>query len=155
VTTGAAVAEFVVRARRARPNDRIEAYKVRTFGNSSAISDAIVPLILAREKTGTFALESEFEGTPNDAPKVGDFYVVTHFDGDPALLYRVTEIERVPFAEISHAHVQVEGPNARTVPVWRKIHWAYWGGILRAQGREPREDMPVLFQRFEVIFPER
>jgi uncharacterized protein YhfF len=148
------VAEFVARARRGRPNDRIDAYKVRTFGNSAAISDVIMPLILSREKTGTFALESEFAHAPNEAPKVGDVYVVTRFDGHPALLYRITEVERVPFSEISHEHVQVEGPNARTVSVWRQIHWAYWGGILRAQGREPSEDMPVLFQRFEVIFPE-
>jgi uncharacterized protein YhfF len=152
--TSVAVAEFVARAQRARPNDRLESYKVRTFGNSAAISDVIVPLILSREKTGTFALESEFEHSPNEAPKVGDVYVVTHFGGDPALLYRVTEVERVPFSQISHAHVQVEGPNARTVPVWRKIHWDYWGATLRAQGREPSEQMPVLFQRFEVIFPE-
>jgi uncharacterized protein YhfF len=154
VTSSTAVAEFVERARRARPNERIDSYKVRTFGNSAAISDVIVPLILSRAKTGTFALESEFERAPSEAPRVGDNYVVTHFGGDPVLLYRLTEVERVPFSDISHAHVQVEGPNARTVPVWREIHWAYWGGILRAQGREPSEDMPVLFQRFEVIFPE-
>jgi uncharacterized protein YhfF len=155
VTASTAVAEFVAHARRARPNDHIESYKVRTFGNSAAISNVILPLILSGEKTGTFALESEFEHAPTEVPRAGDHYVVTHFGGEPALLYRLTEVERVPFAQISHAHVQVEGPNARTVPVWRKIHWAYWGGILRAQGREPREDMPVLFQRFEVIFPER
>ncbi len=68
------------------------------------------------------------------------------------LLYRVTEVETVPFEGINHDHVQVEGPNARNVEVWRNIHWDYWGGMLRAKGREPSMQMPVVFHRFEVLY---
>lgn len=149
----ASIESFVAQARAALPHEPIAHYKVRTYGNSAAIADVIIPLILKREKTGTFALESEFEHPPELAPTVGDYYVVTRFTGEPVLLYRITEVQRVAFNDINHEHVQVEGPNARTVPVWRKIHWDYWGQILRQQGRTPDERMPVLFQRFEVLYP--
>ena len=117
------------------------------------MGDVLVPLILAGEKTGTFALAAEFESDPSRAPEVGDWYVVTWFDGPPALIYRVTFVETVPFEGINHDHVQVEGPTARDVKAWRDIHWPYWGAMLRQQGREPSMQMPVIFHRYEVVYP--
>jgi uncharacterized protein YhfF len=146
---------FVAAARAALPGERIDHYKVRTFGGSKAMSDIIVPLIETRQKTGTFALAAEFEANPARAPQVGDLYVVTHLDGTPALLYRITFVETVPFEGIDHDHVQVEGPKARDVGVWRDIHWDYFGAIMRSMGREPSMRMPIVFQRFEVLFPPR
>ncbi|MCU0759205.1 MAG: ASCH domain-containing protein [Steroidobacteraceae bacterium] len=148
------VEEFVAAARAARPDLQFDRYKVRTFGGSKAMADVIVPLILAGEKTGTFALAAEFESDPERAPRVGDWYVVTWFEGPPALLYRVTEVEVVPFEGIGERHVQVEGPSARDVKVWRDIHWPYWGGMMKQWGREPSMQMPVIFQRYEVVYPE-
>lgn len=147
------VEEFLAAARAAVPPHLIGAVKVRTFGSSAAMADVIIDLIAAGEKTGTFALAAEFDAAPEQAPAVGDLYVVTRFQGPAVLLYRITAIERVPFEGINHDHVQVEGPSARTVEVWRKIHWDYWGGLLRARGREPDMQMPVIFQRFEVLYP--
>lgn len=144
---------FLAEARAALPDERIEPVKVRSFGSSAKMANIIVPLILAGEKTGTFALASEFERDPALAPRLGDWYVVTWFDGPPALLYRITEVQTVPFEGIDHGHVQVEGPQARDVAIWRRIHWDYWGGLLRAQGREPSMQMPVIFQRFELRYP--
>lgn len=148
-----AIEEFIAAARSVNPDAAIEHCKVRTFGGSAAMANIIIPLILNGEKTGTFALASEFDSDPAAAPQVGEDYVVTWFEGPPALLYRVTEVEIVPFEGIDHAHVQVEGPGARSVEVWRKIHWDYWGGMLRRLGREPSMAMPVIFHRFEVLYP--
>ncbi len=148
-----AVEEFIAAARSVNPDAAIGPCKVRTFGGSPAMANIIIPLILTGQKTGTFAMLSEFEANPAAAPQVGDDYVVTWFEGPPALLYRMTEVEIVPFEGINHEHVQVEGPGARSVDAWRKIHWEYWGGMLRRQGREPSMSMPVAFQRFEVLYP--
>lgn len=148
-----AIEEFVAAARLVNPEAGIGRVKVRTFGGSAAMANVIVPLILTGQKTGTFALASEFESDPAAAPRVGDDYVVTWFEGPPALLYRVTEVQLVPFEGISDEHVQVEGPNARNVEAWRRIHWDYWGGMLRRQGREPSMTMPVIFHRFKVLYP--
>jgi uncharacterized protein YhfF len=147
------IEEFIAAARAVLPHEKIERYKVRTYGDSKAMADVIIPLILAGEKTGTFALAAEFDAEPERAPKPGEYYVVTHFEGPPALLYRITFVETVPFAGIDHDRVQVEGPNARRVDLWRNIHWDYWGGMMRRMGREPSMQMPVIFQRFELLYP--
>lgn len=148
------VEEFVAAARAARPDLQIDRYKLRSFGGSKAMADIIIPLVQSGEKTGTFALGAEFESDPSRAPQVGDWYVVTWFEGPPVLLFRVTEVEVVPFEGISDRHVEVEGPNARDVKVWRDIHWPYWGAMLRKMGREPSMQMPVIFHRFEVVYPQ-
>jgi len=128
-------------------------YKTRTFGRSAEMANILVPLIASREKTGTFALAAEYERDPSARPYTGDYFVVAWFDGRPALVYRVTEVATVPFSGIGPGHVAVEGPNARQVDIWRKIHWPYWSGMLREWGQEPSEDMPVIFQRFELLYP--
>lgn len=148
-----AVERFIAEARAALPGESIGSFKVRTYGGSEAMSNIIVPLILQGQKTGTFAMAAEYEQDPAAAPQVGDLYVVTWFDGRPALLYRITVVERVPFEGINHDHVQVEGPNARQVEIWRKIHWDYWGGMLRQRGLEPSMQMPVVFSRFQLLYP--
>lgn len=148
----ATVDEFWQAARKAVPSLPDGGYKVRTFGRSAEMSAILVQLIASGEKTGTFALAAEYERNPSQRPAVGDHFVVTHFDGSPALVYRITEVATVPFRDIGPQHVEVEGPNARKVDVWRNIHWPYWGSMLRDWGLEPRDDMPVVFQRFELLF---
>lgn len=152
-TIPAEVETFVAAARAALPGERIEHYKLRNFGPT--MTDTLVALLLAGEKTGTFALGAEFEADPAAAPRVGDCFVITRFQGPPVLIYRITEAQVVPYGDIGHEHVQVEGPNARDVGKWRDVHWRYWGDKLRLMGREPSMDMPVIFQRLQVIYPPR
>ena len=149
----ASIEQFIAAARVALPHENIGLVKTRGFGDTAEFSNILISLILQGEKTGTFALLSEFEDNPAAAPKVGDHYLVTRVDGAPVLLYRVTFIETLPFEQIGHDHVQVEGPNARTVDVWRKIHWGYWGAILKRQGVEMTLQTPVIFQRFRLLYP--
>jgi uncharacterized protein YhfF len=147
------IESFWQAARRAVPSLPASGYKVRTFGRSADMSEVLIALIASGQKTGTFALEEEYRREPGLRPSVGDHFVVTAFEGQPALVYRITEVETVPFGGIGPAHVAVEGPNARQVEIWRQIHWPYWGGILREWGQEPSEDMPVVFQKFELLYP--
>lgn len=144
---------FIAAARAALPRERIERWQVRSFGNSAEMANILIDLIGSFDKTGTFALESEFEQRPQDRPITGGYVVVTRFDGTPVLLYRLIEVSTVAFEDIGPQHVAVEGPKARDVEVWRSIHWPYWGAMLRAKGREPTLQMSVLFQRFKVLFP--
>jgi uncharacterized protein YhfF len=126
-------------------------YRVKCFGSDPAMSRLLLDLIRSGQKTGTFGLEWEFEARPEERPEPGDLYVVTDAGGEPGALIRVTGTELVPFASIDENHLQVEGPALREPALWRKVHWEFWAPALRALGREPAEDMPILVQRFEVL----
>jgi uncharacterized protein YhfF len=147
------VAEFIAQARLAVPALRLAQWKQRSFGNSAALADILIDLIARGEKTGTFSVPAEFRDRPEAAPLTGDHFLVTRFDGTPTLLYRVTEVETLPFTAIAQRHVDCEGPQLRDVAAWRAVHWEYWTAILGRHGETPHAQMPVIFQRFTVIHP--
>jgi len=145
------IARFIAEAQRAAPAGSIAPLKRRSFGNSAEMADVLIGLIAAGDKTGTFSVPAEFRDRPEAAPVVGDHFLVTRFDGRPALLYRVTEVETLPFEAIAQRHVECEGPQLRDVAAWRAVHWDYWTGILALVGERPSLEMPVIFQRFHVL----
>ena len=146
------IEEFWAACRQALPEaTQGRGYRVKCFGSDPAMSRLLLDLIRSGQKTGTFGLEWEFEARPADRPEPGDLYVVTDAGGEPGALIRVTGTEVVPFSAIGAAHLQHEGPALREPAAWRKVHWAFWTPALRAMGREPSDDMPVLVQRFEVL----
>jgi uncharacterized protein YhfF len=126
-------------------------YRVKCFGSDPAMSRLLLDLIRSGQKTGTFGLEWEFEDRPEERPAPGDLFIVTDSAGEPGTLIRVTGTAVLPFSAIGDEHLQCEGPALRELPLWRKLHWDFWTPALRAMGREPAEDMPILFQRFEVL----
>lgn len=133
----------------------LESLQVRTIGSTERASNAIIPLILAGLKTGTFSLASDYANERGGLPKVGDLYLVTHFDGRPAFIYRLTEVELVPFGKISTSHVAVEGPTLREIEPWRKVHATAWEPVLAKRGETLTAETPVAFQRFVVVYPQR
>jgi len=148
------LAEFWQACRTALPAETEgQAYRTRQFGNNPEIARQLLELILAREKTGTFAVDWEFDSRPGERPSPGDLFVITDHAGVPGALVRITATEVVPFDQISERHVQCEGPALRAVVPWRQVHWDYWTRTLGEIGREPAADMPILYQEFELLYP--
>ena len=127
-------------------------YVVRRIGNSPEICEQLLALILSGEKTGTFSLPRELDEA-GTMPVPGDHVILVHFDGRPACLVRMDRVETVPFAEIDDQHVDCEGPAARDLAVWRRIHQAYWTPMLADWGEEFCNDLPVVYQRFTLLYP--
>jgi uncharacterized protein YhfF len=150
--SGERVSAFVAEARKATGLP-LEHYSVRLIGSTERASEAIIPLVVARLKTGTFSLLAEYEESGTPLPRPGDLFVVTHFDGRPAFLYRVLEVELVPFGDIGQRHLDVEGPTLREREAWRTVHLRAWEALLERMQRKPSEEMPVVWQRFEVLHP--
>jgi len=146
------IEEYWEACRRERPAETAgRGYRVKCFGSDPAMSRLLLDLIRGGQKTGTFALEWEFEDRPEDRPAPGDLTIVTDAGGEPGALIRIAGTEVVPFSAIGAEHLRHEGPALREPAAWRKVHWAFWTPALRAMGREPSDDMPILVQRFELL----
>jgi len=148
----AEIEAFVAAARDALPAAQIDSFEVRTFGNSPALAETLIQLIASGEKTGTFALECEASADPSGPPRVGQYVIVTTFDGIPTLLYKVTHVEIVAFGDISVRHIAVEGARLRELAAWREVHRAYWTPILQKRGESLTAATRVYFQRFTALF---
>lgn len=71
--------------------------------------------------------------------------------GRPRALIETTEVEIVPFGEVTAAHAYAEGEGDRTLEHWRRSHEQYWRMYSESpRGFEP--DMPVVCERFRLLW---
>jgi uncharacterized protein YhfF len=84
-------------------------------------------------------------------PQVGSLSVITNWNNEPVLLVETTEVEIVPFNQVSARQAYDEGEGDLSLAYWREVHWLAFGRDLRALGKEPAEDMPVVCEHFRVL----
>lgn len=149
-----AIEDFVGRARARHPEIVPADVVVRKYGDSESMSKRIISVILSGAKTGGFSPLLRYERTGAALPRVGQCVLVTQFDGAPALLYRLTEVEIVPFDEVVERHTEIEALELRPLDAWRKFHWVFWTREFEQYGVPLTEQAKIVFQRFELLYPE-
>lgn len=125
-------------------------YSERCIGNSAEIVDQVLELVISGEKTGTFSLPDELARL-GPLPRVGDYLVLTRFDGRAACLVVIESCEELPFDEIGPSHIQTEGSAVRDINAWRDFHRQYWGAVLASRGESFSQSQPIVAQRFRLL----
>jgi uncharacterized protein YhfF len=149
----AELAKFWRAARAALPDAGLgDAYQVRWIGLDDQTTEQIFELIRAGDKTGTFTLPWLVEQNADPMPRVGDAIILVSFDGTPKILLRLTEIAKVAFGDVTEAHTAVDGSPVRALEIWKPLHTAYWNERLQPFGLSVRDDMPVLVEKFGVLY---
>ncbi len=128
-------------------------YVVKRFGNNPAMANQLLDLVASGQKTGTFALLTEFQDRGVPAPAAGDQVIVTDGEGHPGCLYVIDHTEILPFDDITDRHVACEGPRLRELQPWRELHWQFWSELLADTPHQPANDMAVVYQRFRCLYP--
>lgn len=85
-------------------------------------------------------------------PKIGDFMVITDWEGNAKCIVETTAVRLKPFFSIDEAYAQQEGEGDKSLTYWKKTHWEYYTRELEAFERLPRESMIVVCQEFEKVF---
>jgi uncharacterized protein YhfF len=128
-----------------------DAYQVRWIGLDDDSTRQILELIRAGDKTGTYTLPWIVENTGQPTPAIGDTIILVDFGGHPQLIVRLTEIETVPFGQISETHTAVDGPPMRDLAIWKPLHTRYWNGLLEPYGLTVSDEMPVWVEKFDLL----
>lgn len=123
------------------------------FGDDPVIADELVGLVLDGLKTATSSAMVEYEGTTEPLPKPGDLSIILDGEGHPQALIRTTSVEQVPFNEVTEDHAYAEGEDDRTLESWRREHEKYWRRVLADTAHEFDPSMPILLERFELLYP--
>ena len=90
----------------------------------------------------------EIEGEP--VPKVGDMSVITYWDGTPGCIIKTTNVRIIPYREVTYDIARLEGEDD-TLESWQKNHACFFTAEGKELGYTFSEDMPVIFEEFEVI----
>ncbi|SKC65610.1 ASCH domain-containing protein [Krasilnikoviella flava] len=133
-------------------SENVERPSAWAFGDSPGLADELLALVLGGRKTAAASLVVEFEDVADPVPAAGDLSIVLDGQGEPRALIRTTQVEIVPFAEVTAVHASLEGEGDRTVEAWRTEHERAWRGTLESLGREFDPSMLVVCERFTVLY---
>jgi uncharacterized protein YhfF len=59
----------------------------------------------------------------------------------------------VPFNLVDEQVAREEEEGDLSLGWWRRAHWDYFSTECQRLGRTPSEDMPIVCQRFRVLYP--
>ena len=122
------------------------------FDDNEPSADALAQLVLAGTKRASAGLVWSFEAASVALPKAGDLSVVTNWAKTPLCVIETRRADIVPFADVSEDFAATEGEGDGSLAYWQRAHWAYFGRECGRIGRIPGPAMPVVCERFEVVF---
>ena len=123
------------------------------FGGTPEQADALLALVLDGTKTATAGALWDYEAEEWPVPSVGDLSIVLDGREHPRALISTTQVDVVPFDQVSEEHARLEGEGDLSLAAWQEIHRRFFTEFA-AHGHEFAEDMPVVLQRFEVVYQE-
>jgi uncharacterized protein YhfF len=129
------------------------AYSAWHFCDNKTDADELAELVVAGVKRATAGALWAYEAEGEALPQTGDLSVITDWEGRPHAIIRVVSVEVLPFREVTPEFAAAEGEGGGSLRFWREAHWAAFSRELEVLGREPAEDMPVVCERFEMVFP--
>ncbi|HWJ81015.1 MAG TPA: ASCH domain-containing protein [Nocardioides sp.] len=125
-----------------------------SFGGTPEQADELLDLVLAGTKTATAGALWDYEAEDSPLPEAGQLGIVLDGAGNPRALLATTDVRVVPFDEVDAEHARLEGEGDRTLAHWREVHERFFTEHA-AHGRGFSPDMPVVLERFKVVFPQR
>jgi uncharacterized protein YhfF len=125
--------------------------RIGGFGDSEALSESLVALILAGIKRGTCSLVWSWDFDGETLPDVGDMEIVLDWHDRPMFVRRTTEVEVVPFDAVTADFAACEGEGDRSLSHWQTEHWRFFTDECQRIGRTVDKSMPLVCERFEVL----
>jgi len=111
------------------------------FGDSPALADELVELVIKGIKTATCSTEDE-----PDTSAPGERWVVLDGRGQPRCVIESIEVTYRRFQEVDAAFAYEEGEGDRSLAYWRRAHQSYFGRLGRY-----RDDMMLMCERFRLV----
>lgn len=134
--------------------DATRLHEVFRIGNSPEGADEGAALIKQGLKTATSSLLWAYEATNRSLPEVGSLSIVIDGRGDPVCVIQTLTVDVKTFAEVDETFAYDYGEWDRTLETWRARCWEFNAPRCRALGKVPTPGMPLVCERFAVVYPQ-
>ncbi len=138
-----------------RPADdpmRNDTYVAECFGDSPALANELAALVMGGSKTATCSALWEWQAEGKPITEVGLKTIVLDGNDEPVCIIETTEVIIRPYAEVDAQFAFEEGEGDRSLNYWRDAHWHFFSRVLGKIGKAPALDMPLVCERFRVIY---
>jgi uncharacterized protein YhfF len=129
-----------------------KSYSKGGYGDSPELANELIQLILIGKKTATCGSLWEWEDEGKPLPQAGDIWVEVDGSGTPVCITETTEVTIRKYNEVDADFARAEGEGDLSLNYWRQAHKNYFSRTLPKIGREFSEDMPLVCERFKVIY---
>jgi len=131
---------------------RDKLYDPDGFGDSPEMADELGALVLSGIKTGTCSSVWEWEAEGETLPEAGSIWIVLDGGGRPICIAEVYEITIRKYNEVDAEFARAEGEGDLSLAYWREAHREYFTRVLPRSGMEFSEEMPLVCERFRLIY---
>ena len=135
------------------PETSTKTYVSWHFELDEAGAEKLVGLVLAGSKRGTASCLWALEEDGDELPAVGGYSIVTGWDGTARCIIRTTQVEVVPYQDVTEEFARQEGEGDGSLAYWQRVHIPFYEAECRRIGRKFTPDMPVVCEAFVVVFP--
>ena len=127
-------------------------YTAEAWGDNPEMADELGDLIVRGIKTATCSALWEWQAEGKPIPVEGLFTIVLDGRGDPLCIVETTEVIIRKYNEVDDEFAQAEGEGDFSLEYWRQAHRNFFSRTLPKIGKEFAEDMPLVCERFQVIY---
>jgi uncharacterized protein YhfF len=128
-------------------------YEAWYFGDSGELAEELAGLVVSGKKTATASLFWEYEVEGEALPQVGGYSVITNYDGKPVCVIQTTQVRILPYDEVEADFAADEGEGDLSLEFWRQAHWRFFSRACAKIGKQPDVRMPVVCERFRLVYP--
>jgi uncharacterized protein YhfF len=131
---------------------RSKTYIAEGWGDSPEMADELGGLIAQGVKTGTCSALWEWEAEGNPIPEVGLITIALDGRNEPLCIVETVEVTLRKYNEVDADFARAEGEGDLSLEYWRQAHRNFFSRVLLKFDREFSEDMPLVCERFRVIY---
>jgi uncharacterized protein YhfF len=128
-------------------------YSAWQFGYGVEQGNRLLDCVLNGPKRATTGALWAYEAEGEPVPVPGDFSVLLDGHGAARCIIRTASVDIVPFNEVDAEFAYDEGEGDRSLEYWSSVHWTYFVRELEGLGLTAAPDIPVVCERFEVVYP--
>ena len=122
------------------------------FGDSPEMADELLELILIGEKTATCSSLWEWEYDNEKIPYAGMKSLILNGNDEPKCIIETSEVIIKNYCDVDEHFASAEGEGDKSLEYWRDAHKRFFTRSLARIDREFSEDMPLVCERFKVVF---
>jgi uncharacterized protein YhfF len=116
------------------------------------MADELGALIAQGTKTATCSALWEWEVEGNPIPQPGLVTVVLDGRGEPLCIVETVEVSVRKYNEVDANFAREEGEGDLSLTYWREAHKNFFSRVLPKIGKEFSAAMPLVCERFRVIY---
>lgn len=145
--------EYWYRFIRKNPEYKNCSYEVWNFCYGEYLPNKLIGLVKEGQKTATSSALELYE-EDEKKPETGDISILTYGNQIPGCIIRTEETRVKSFKDITAEEARMEGEGDLSLKYWRDAHRHFFKLEYEEMGKKFNEDIPVIFERFKVIYDE-